>query len=51
VRGADQILVVEDGHIVERGRHSELLAQGGLYSDLYRTQFAAEVSELADQSI
>jgi len=51
VRGADQILVVEDGHIVERGRHSELLAQGGLYSDLYHTQFAAEVSELADQSI
>jgi ATP-binding cassette subfamily B protein len=51
VRGADQILVVEDGRIVERGRHSELLAQGGLYSDLYRTQFAAEVSELADQPI
>ncbi len=51
VRGADQILVVEDGRIVERGRHSELLAQGGLYSDLYRTQFAAEVSELADQPV
>jgi ATP-binding cassette, subfamily B, bacterial len=36
---ADQILVVDDGRIVERGRHDELLAQNGLYSDLYRTQF------------
>jgi ATP-binding cassette subfamily B protein len=36
---ADQILVVDDGHIVERGRHDELLAQNGLYADLYRTQF------------
>jgi ATP-binding cassette subfamily B protein len=40
VRHADQILVVEDGRIVERGPHAELLARGGLYSDLYRTQFA-----------
>ncbi|MGO9583079.1 MAG: ABC transporter ATP-binding protein [Acidimicrobiales bacterium] len=39
VRGADQILVVVDGRIVERGRHEELLATGGAYSDLYRTQF------------
>ncbi len=51
VRGADQILVVEDGRIVERGRHAELLALGGLYADLYRTQFASEASELADQPI
>jgi ATP-binding cassette, subfamily B, bacterial len=36
---ADQILVVDDGRIVERGRHDELLAMNGLYSDLYRTQF------------
>ena len=42
VRGADQILVVEDGRIVERGRHAELLAQRGLYADLYETQFATE---------
>ncbi len=41
VRGADQILVVEDGRILERGRHEDLLAQGGLYADLYRTQFAS----------
>ena len=46
VRGADQILVVEDGRVVERGRHAELLAQRGLYADLYETQFATE-AELA----
>jgi len=40
VRGADQILVVDDGRIVERGRHAELLARHGLYADLYETQFA-----------
>lgn len=40
VRGADLILVVDDGRIVERGRHEELLAAGGLYTDLYTTQFA-----------
>jgi ATP-binding cassette subfamily B protein len=36
---ADQILVVSEGRIVERGRHSDLLAMGGLYAELYRTQF------------
>ncbi len=41
VRGADQILVVDDGRIVERGKHHELLAEGGLYADLYNTQFAS----------
>jgi ATP-binding cassette, subfamily B, bacterial len=40
VRNADLILVVESGRIVERGTHSDLLSTGGLYSDLYRTQFA-----------
>jgi ATP-binding cassette subfamily B protein len=35
--GADQIVVLEDGHIVERGRHDDLRAAGGLYSDLYET--------------
>jgi ATP-binding cassette subfamily B protein len=39
VREADQILVVDDGRIVERGRHDELIAEGGLYAELYRTQF------------
>ena len=42
IRDADQILVVDDGRIVERGRHAELLAQGGLYAELYRTQFRDE---------
>jgi len=38
VRGASQILVIDRGRVVERGRHDELLAQGGLYADLVRTQ-------------
>ena len=42
VRGADQILVVVDGRIVQRGKHHELLAQGGVYADLYNTQFATQ---------
>jgi ATP-binding cassette, subfamily B, bacterial len=40
VRDADQILVLDRGRIVERGRHDELVAAGGLYAELYRTQFA-----------
>ncbi|MDQ1483658.1 MAG: ATP-binding cassette, subfamily bacterial [Actinomycetota bacterium] len=48
VRGADQILVVADGRIVERGKHHELLAQGGLYADLYNTQFAEQGSVVRD---
>ena len=40
VRGADEILVIDGGRIVERGRHGELLETGGLYSELYLTQFA-----------
>jgi ATP-binding cassette, subfamily B, bacterial len=39
VRQADRILVVDQGRIVEQGSHDELLAAGGLYADLYRTQF------------
>ncbi len=40
VRDADQILVLDKGRIVERGTHDELVADGGLYAELYRTQFA-----------
>jgi ATP-binding cassette subfamily B protein len=42
VRQADVILVVDDGRIVERGTHEELLARGGTYAVLYATQFADE---------
>ncbi|MGH3660233.1 MAG: ABC transporter ATP-binding protein [Micromonosporaceae bacterium] len=40
IRDADEILVLDDGKIVERGRHDELITAGGLYAELYRTQFA-----------
>ncbi len=39
ITSADQILVIDDGRIVERGTHLQLLRGGGLYEDLYRTQF------------
>jgi ATP-binding cassette subfamily B protein len=41
IRNADQILVMDDGRIVERGTHEELVAAAGLYAELYHTQFAA----------
>src|SRR4051812_33995790 len=42
VREADQILVVDDGRIVERGTHESLVAARGLYAELYRTQFEGQ---------
>lgn len=39
IRAADAILVIEDGRVHERGTHSELIALGGRYAELYRTQF------------
>jgi ATP-binding cassette subfamily B protein len=42
IRDADQILVIDGGQIRERGKHEELLAAGGLYAELYRTQFARQ---------
>ncbi|HET9972596.1 MAG TPA: ABC transporter ATP-binding protein [Streptosporangiaceae bacterium] len=44
VRAADQILVVDGGQIAERGTHDELLAAGGVYAGLYRTQFASQAA-------
>ena len=40
IREADCILVMKDGHIIEQGRHEQLLEQGGFYADLYNSQFA-----------
>jgi ATP-binding cassette subfamily B protein len=44
IREADQILVVDAGRITERGTHEQLLAAGGLYADLYHTQFAGQAA-------
>ncbi|WP_435819715.1 ABC transporter ATP-binding protein [Micromonospora taraxaci] len=51
IRAADQILVVEDGQIVERGRHSDLLAAGGRYQELYSTQFAEDQPAVQEQRV
>jgi ATP-binding cassette subfamily B protein len=48
VRDADEILVVDEGRIVERGKHSDLLVADGLYAELYRTQFAPQRGTAAD---
>jgi ATP-binding cassette, subfamily B, bacterial len=47
---ADEILVVQNGRIVQRGAHSALLAEQGIYTELYRRQFA-EVPERKDQQV
>src|SRR5580700_2305370 len=44
IREADQILVIDGGRITQRGTHEELLAAGGLYADLYYTQFASQAA-------
>lgn len=45
IREADQILVVDDGRVVQSGTHDALLAEGGLYRDLYQTQFKGQVDD------
>ncbi len=40
VRSADAIVVIDQGRVVQQGPHSRLLAEGGLYAELYATQFA-----------
>ncbi|GAB17656.1 putative ABC transporter permease/ATP-binding protein [Gordonia effusa NBRC 100432] len=44
IRDADEILVLEDGQVVERGRHTALLTAGGRYAELYHTQFADQAA-------
>jgi ATP-binding cassette subfamily B protein len=53
---ADQILVIDGGRIVERGRHEELLARSGLYAQLYEAQFlpaatAVELEAVAEDAV
>lgn len=48
VRKADQIFVIQDGRIVQRGTHEELVAASGLYAELYRRQFASQESGPAE---
>jgi len=47
IQAADQILVLDDGHIVARGTHTSLIAEGGLYAELYQTQYLRGGEELA----
>jgi ATP-binding cassette subfamily B protein len=51
IREADQILVVDEGQIRERGTHDELLAVSGLYAELYRTQFSRQAANTVDLEI
>ncbi|MGH3301979.1 MAG: ABC transporter ATP-binding protein [Streptosporangiaceae bacterium] len=49
IREADQILVIDGGRVVEAGQHASLLASGGLYADLYHTQFARQEAAASSQ--
>jgi ATP-binding cassette, subfamily B, bacterial len=48
IREADQILVIDEGQVRERGTHDQLLAAGGLYTELYRTQFGGKGAKLGN---
>jgi ATP-binding cassette, subfamily B, multidrug efflux pump len=51
IRDADTILVMDAGSIIEQGSHSELMAAGGFYYDLYQSQFMASYDEDADVEV
>ncbi len=53
IRNADQVLVLKDGQLIERGKHEDLLAAGGFYYDLYMSQFQAQeaVAVLAPEAV
>lgn len=51
VKDLDQIVVIDEGHIVERGTHTELLSFGGLYADMYRRQLLGEEMEGDDETL
>lgn len=51
IRNADQILVIVNGRLVERGKHEELLASGGTYHDLYMSQFRRQESVEAGEGV
>ena len=48
---ADEILVVKDGHIVERGQHADLVRRGGVYTELYETQFKKAIAAVHSSSV
>ncbi len=43
IRNADQVIVIQDGKVVEWGKHGELLGKGGVYHDLYMSRFRHEM--------
>ena len=49
IRDADQVLMIKEGEIIERGRHEELLAKGGFYHHLYTSQFKGQAVAVSSQ--